>query len=202
MTKKKRRQSVDAKTEPKKVPKKPAEIQKVEKPKLSKKQLEKLLQTERDRVEKIQTKLAYLQAEYDNYVKSMSKREEQLRQQANHSLILNLLPVLDDLERAQLMVPRIEANEPYIEGLNMVVKNLKTAFKSAGVKHIECEGQPFDPLRHEAVVREETNQYPANTVIEELRKGYLLKGAMLRPAMVKIAIPQKKPSKKKKKTQE
>ena len=141
--------------------------------------------------EEYKSKLAYMQAEHENYVKSMKKLESQLRLNANRELIFRLLSILDDLERAQIMVPHIEENEPFIEGLQMVVENLKSAFTDAGVTSILCEGQPFDPLRHEAVVREETTEYPPNTVVEELRRGYLLKGELLRPAMVKVAIAPK-----------
>jgi molecular chaperone GrpE len=156
--------------------------------KITKKQLENALKDAQEHMEKYKTQLTYLQAEYENYVKSMERRETRLRLQANRELILSLLPVLDDLERAQILVPRIKPNEPFIGGLKMVVDNLKNALKDAGVNAIECEGKAFDPLRHEAVVREETSKVPPNTVIEELRKGYLLKGELLRPTMVKIAI--------------
>lgn len=155
---------------------------------ITKKQLEKGLKKAQEQSEKYKTQLAYLQADHENYVKSMKRREETLRLQANRDLILSLLPVLDDLERAQIMVPQIESNKPFTDGLQMVVENLKTALMNAGVKPIISEGQSFDPLRHEAVVREESTKVPPNTVIEELRKGYLLKGVLLRPSMVKIAI--------------
>ena len=163
--------------------------------KLTKKQLETALKNATEQMEKYKNQLVYMQADHENYVKSMQRRETQLRLQANRELILTLLPILDDLERAQIMVPRIEPNEPFIGGLNMVMDNLKNALKNAGVKAIECEGKPFDPLRHEAVVREETADIPPNTVIEELRKGYLLKGELLRPTMVKIAINPTSPNK-------
>ncbi len=163
------------------------------KPKITKKQLEKALGEAQVEVEKYKTQLAYAQADHDNYVKSMEKHKTQLRLQANRDLILSLLPILDDLERAQIMIPQIEMNAPFIEGLSMLVDNLKATLQNAGVKPISCEGQAFDPLRHEAVVREETSEVPPNTVIEELRKGYLLKGSLLRPSMVKIAIAPKPP---------
>ncbi len=156
--------------------------------KLTKKQLLQALEEAQTKVAKYKTQLAYVQAEHENYVKSMERREVNLRLQANRDLILTLLPILDDLERSQLMVPRIEANDPFIEGLSMLVDNLKSALAQAGVTPIECTGESFDPLRHEAVVREESTKVPPNTVVEELRKGYLLKGSLLRPSMVKIAI--------------
>ncbi len=157
-------------------------------PKLSKKKLEKALEKAQNQADKFKTQLAYVQAEYENYVKSMERREANIRLQANRNLILSLLPILDDLEQAQIMVPQIKANEPFIDGLNMLVENLKVVLTNAGVKEIDCEGHPFDPLRHEVVIREETTTVPPNIIIEDLRKGYLLKGILLRPTMVKIAV--------------
>ena len=165
--------------------------------KLSKKQLEQSLKDTQEQIEKYKNQLAYLQADHENYVKSLERREANIRLQANRDLILSLLPILDDMERAQLMVPRIEVNEPFINGYSMLVENLKAALNQAGVKHIACEGERFDPLRHEAVVREESSTVPPNTILEELRKGYLLKGALLRPSMVKIAVPPAKAKSKK-----
>ena len=182
--------SEEAKSEEVKDPK---PSKKAAKPKVTKKQLEKALGEAQAEVEKFKTQLAYVQADHENYVKSMEKHKTQLRLQANRDLILSLLPILDDLERAQIMIPQIEMNAPFIEGLRMLVDNLKATLQNSGVKPISCEGQAFDPLRHEAVVREETTEIPPNTVIEELRKGYLLKGALLRPSMVKIAITPKPP---------
>lgn len=164
--------------------------------KRTKKQLEKALQEAIMQSEKFKGQLAYLQANHENYVKTMGRQEEHLKLQANRDLILNLLPVLDDLERAQLLVPQIKANEPFINGLQMVVENLKTLLMNAGLKPIDSEGKPFDPLRHEAVIREETSKFPPRTVMEELRKGYLLKGALLRPSMVKIAVAPTSPQEK------
>ncbi|MFX1300823.1 MAG: nucleotide exchange factor GrpE [Promethearchaeota archaeon] len=163
------------------------------KPKVTKKHLEKALSEAQAEAKKYKTQLAYVQANHENYVKSMDKHNTQLRLQANRDLILSLLPILDDLERAEIMVPQIEMNAPFVDGLKMLIDNLKATLQNAGVKPISCEGQAFDPLRHEAVVREETSEVPPNTVIEELRKGYLLKGVLLRPSMVKIAIAPKSP---------
>jgi molecular chaperone GrpE len=152
-------------------------------------ELEAALQTERQRVQDLQTKLAYLQAEFQNSMKTLERRQSQFIEQANRDLVLHLLPVLDDLERARIMVPLIKENQPFIEGLAMVLEGFRSALESAGVKPIDCQGQAFDPLRHEAVAREETTQYAPNTIVEELQKGYLLKGNLLRPSLVRIAVP-------------
>jgi len=153
------------------------------------KELEAQLEKERQRADDYRVRLAYLQAEHENYIKSVERQKALMVQQANRDLVLKLLPVLDDLERALAMLPVIEVNEPSIEGLNMVVENFRSALRSVGVEPIECEGRPFDPLRHEVIARIETGEHPPNTVIEELRRGYTLHGALLRPSLVKIAIP-------------
>ena len=152
---------------------------------------EELLEMERKRVEELQTKLAYQQAEHSNALKVMDRRRAQFIEHANRELLLKLLPVLDDLELSFLMVPLIEINKSYIEGLKMVLEGFKVTLRAAGVIPIKCEGQTFDPLRHEIISREETTEHPPNTIIEELRKGYLLKGKLLRTSLVKIAIPPK-----------
>jgi molecular chaperone GrpE len=152
--------------------------------------LETALQVEQQHVQDLETKLAYLQAEFSNSMKTLVRRQNQFVEQANRELVLRLLPVLDDLERARIMAPLIKENEPFIEGLAMVLEGFRSALESAGVKPIDCQGQTFDPLRHEAVARQETTQYAPNTVMEELQKGYLLKGTLLRPSLVRIAVPQ------------
>ena len=73
----------------------------------------------------------------------------------------------------------------------MVLEGFKATLRAEGVTPIKCEGQPFDPLRHEIISREETTEHPPNNIIEELRKGYLLKGKLLPTSLVKIAIPPK-----------
>lgn len=151
-------------------------------------ELEAALQAEQQHVQDLQSKMAYLQAEFQNSVKALERRQSQFIEQANRELILRLLPVLDDVERARIMVPAIKENQLFTEGLSMVLEGFRAALESAGVKRIECEGQAFDPLRHEAVAREETTQYAPNTVIEELQKGYLLRGSLLRPSLVRIAV--------------
>lgn len=170
---------------------------------MTRKELVAALEAEQKRVEDFRTQLAYLQAEYENSIKAGERREATLVQQANRDLVLQLLPVLDDLERARIMVPMIDVNEPFVEGLTMVIKAFKAALQAAGIKPIECQGQKFDPLRHEVISREENDKYPPNTVIEELRRGYLLKGALLRPSLVKIAVSpaekEEKPTKRRRK---
>ncbi len=162
-------------------PQKPADM--------SKEELMIALEGEQKRLDDFRSRLAYLQAEYENSLKAAERREARLIQQSNRDLVLQLLPVLDDLERARVMVPVIEVNKPFIEGLNMVIKAFQDVLQAVGVKSIECQGRTFDPLRHEAISHEETSEYPPNMVIEELRRGYLLKGDLLRPSLVKVALP-------------
>jgi molecular chaperone GrpE len=79
-----------------------------------------------------------------------------------------------------------------IEGLNLTLNEILRVFEKFNVKPIEAQGQTFDPAYHEAVMREETDDYPENTVISEFQKGYLIHDRLLRPAMVVVAVPKTK----------
>ncbi|MFX1475701.1 MAG: nucleotide exchange factor GrpE [Promethearchaeota archaeon] len=162
-----------------------------EEPKPQPPSIEELLEIERKRVEELETKLAYQKAEHVNALKAMERRRAEVIEQANRDLLLQLLPVLDDLELAFLMVPVTDVNQQLIEGLKMVIAGFKATLKAAGVTPIECEGKSFDPLRHEVISQEATTEHSPNKILEELRKGYLLKGKLLRTSLVKIAVAPK-----------
>jgi molecular chaperone GrpE len=105
---------------------------------------------------------------------------------ASSLLIGKLLSVLDDFDRALDNVPS-DAHDPWVEGVRLTERKLRTVLESEGVTPIEAIGQPFDPNVHEAVVHEETTEAPDNTVIGELQRGYRLHDRVLRPALVKVA---------------
>jgi len=101
-------------------------------------------------------------------------------------LISKLLSVLDDFDRALASVPE-DAHEGWVDGIRLVERKLRTVLDSEGVTPIEAVGQPFDPNLHEAVVHEETSDYPDNLVIDEVQRGYRLGERVLRPALVRVA---------------
>lgn len=105
---------------------------------------------------------------------------------ANAVLLTRLLAVLDDFDRALDHVPP-DTHEAWVEGVRLVERKLRGLLEAEGVTPIEAVGRPFDPNLHEAVVHEETTEYPDNTVIDEAQRGYLLRDRVLRPALVKVA---------------
>jgi len=105
---------------------------------------------------------------------------------ASSILIGKLLSVLDDFDRALDNVPA-DAHDPWVEGVQLVERKLRSVLEGEGVTPIEAIGHPFDPNVHEAVVHEETADAPDNQVIGELQRGYRLHDRVLRPALVKVA---------------
>ena len=130
-------------------------------------------------------RLLRLQAEYDNFKKRSQKEKEAERKYKSQDLINELLPALDNFERA-LQVEVTEANASLFDGITMVYRQFQDALKSQGVEVIETEGKAFDPTLQHAVMQIEDEEIESNTVVEELQKGYLLKDRVIRPAMVKV----------------
>jgi molecular chaperone GrpE len=125
-------------------------------------------------------------ADFSNYRRRMEEDRAATGQFANAILLARLLSVLDDFDRALDHVPP-DAHEAWVEGIRLVERKLRGLLESEGVTPIEAVGQPFNPNLHEAVVHEDTTEYPDNTVIDEVQRGYLLHERVLRPALVRVA---------------
>jgi molecular chaperone GrpE len=116
---------------------------------------------------------------------------EEFRKYANQSLLKEMLSVVDNLELAiNSSNDRKKADKTLIEGLNLTLNEILRVFEKFNVTPIEAQGKTFDPTYHEAVMREETDDYPENSVISEFQKGYLIHDRLLRPAMVVVAGPK------------
>jgi molecular chaperone GrpE len=153
--------------------------------------LKKLLdeQTEQTNIAKAQ--YARLAADFDNFRKRTSKEKESLEQFAKKDIITDLLPVIDNFERARTQLkPETEGEKAIHGSYQGVYKNLVDALKRMGVSAMRPEGEQFDPNFHEAMLREATNEHPEGTVLEQLVRGYLLGDLVIRHAMVKVAVPQ------------
>ncbi|MBI2163281.1 MAG: nucleotide exchange factor GrpE [candidate division NC10 bacterium] len=137
--------------------------------------------------ERLQGRLLRLHAEFENYKKRMVREKAEFLKFAHEGLILEFLPILDNLERA-LASARAEAGStPLLEGLEMIARLFRSVLEKAGVRPMEALGQPFDPGYHQAVAQVESSDQDANLVVEEIQKGYLIEGRVLRPAMVKVS---------------
>ncbi len=135
--------------------------------------------------------LERLQADFDNYKKRQEKKQKEFIEFANERLINNILTVLDNLERALDSTKNEEKAKAIREGINNTLKEFRNILDKEGVKPMQSIGHRFDPYKHEAVMRAETDKYSEDTVAEEFRKGYYIKSKVLRPAMVKVAVSTK-----------
>ena len=130
-------------------------------------------------------------AEFDNYRKRMEREKSESSAYAKGAVLLELLPIVDACERALGSFADAEEGESlnrYREGVELLYKQLRDALARSGVTPIDALGEPFDPNLHEALIREETTEHPENSVMQVLRRGYLFKDRLLRPAQVKVAV--------------
>lgn len=125
------------------------------------------------------------QAEFDNFRRRSRKEKDDMRQVAAAETLEKLLPVIDNFSRA-LSSPA-SSLEGFVEGVKMIHSHFLSLLRDAGLEAIQAKGQPFDPNFHEAVAVDDSGEHPDNTVVETLQDGYMLKGKLLRPAMVKVA---------------
>lgn len=143
------------------------------------------LEQERAKAEDYFNRLARMQADFDNYRRRVAREREELVKYAGEQIITALLPVLDNLERALAL--RHDDVEKVYEGIEMISRQIRDVLISEGLEALPAVGGQFNPEIHEAVMREEGGGHLENTVIEELRKGYSLRGKTIRAAMVKVA---------------
>ncbi|OLP16377.1 nucleotide exchange factor GrpE [Leptolyngbya sp. 'hensonii'] len=150
--------------------------------------LEQTIQSLKALVEERTTQYMRIAADFDNFRKRTQKEKEDQEVQIKCSTISELLPVVDNFERARAhLKPQTEQEMNIHKSYQGVYKQLVECLKRVGVSPMRSEGKEFDPAYHEAVMRESTDQYPEGTVIEELVRGYLLGERVLRHAMVKVA---------------
>ncbi len=130
-------------------------------------------------------------AELENFKKRTTREKDEAIRFANEYLIKDLLPVLDNLERAVAHAKGGGNGQPLVEGVEMVLRGFFDVLTRHGVVQIAALGRPFDPGKHEAMAQVENGDCPANTVVEEHHKGYLFQEKLLRPALVSVAIAPK-----------
>jgi molecular chaperone GrpE len=126
-------------------------------------------------------------AELSNARKRMQREMDEHRAGAATRILEKLLPVVDDVDRAFIVVPPDQENAEWVNGFRMIQRKLQGLLESEGVTSIPAEGQPFDPAIHYAVTHEEADGFEDGQIIAELARGYLLNDKVLRPAMVRVA---------------
>jgi molecular chaperone GrpE len=150
-----------------------------------------LKRVETERAE-LQDRLMRRQAEFDNYRKRVDRERGETFNRMLGDVARKLLPVLDNLRRALDAEASMKANESeefrhFLDGVELIYKQLNDVLEGLGVEPVPAVGQPFDPHVHEAVVTEQTEEFEPDTVIQELVRGYRLGDKLLRPAVVKVA---------------
>lgn len=149
--------------------------------------LKEALEREKERADEYLNRLKYLQADFENYQKRVGREREELVKRASEELILKLLSVVDDLERAVEASRSSSDKEVLASGVEMVLKQFQATLAEEGLSQIEAVGKPLDPELHEVVTTVETDQCPENIIVRVLRKGYSLNGRVIRPSMVEVA---------------
>jgi len=142
------------------------------------------LEAERD---DLNQRLMRLQADFENFKRRTREEKARDRQFRALELITNILPVLDNFERALGTATEHEESKALQQGLEMVYRQLTEALIQEGVTKIEAVGQPFDPNKHQAVMQVESDEHESNMVVEVLQAGYELNGRVIRPSMVKVS---------------
>jgi len=148
--------------------------------------IEKLEEMEKERDDN-QDLYLRAKAEMENVKKRFQKEKQDLLKYANESLLKQLLPVADNLEKAIGHSQEQNSLKTLLEGVDLTLKGLMDTLNKAGVEPLEAVGEPFDPNFHEAMSEAESEEAPPGTVIQEFQKGYTLNNRLLRPAMVVIS---------------
>ncbi len=158
-----------------------------------KKPLGKKKDKNQEKIEKLEEKLADLEdkrmrqlAEFENFRKRSEKEKSQMFEIGAKTVVEKMLPVIDNFERGLLGVPEEEKDAPFVQGVELVYKQLLTAFDELGVKPIEAVGAEFDPNLHNAVMMVDDDTLESGMVAEEMQKGYLYKESVVRHSMVKV----------------
>lgn len=137
-------------------------------------------------IEELKRKLLYAQAEFVNFRRRKEDEQREQTKYANSELIKNLLPVVDNLERALKSVEQSKNFEALLAGVSGTMRQMQACLQKAGLVEIEALGKEFDPQYHEAIGVTEESDLPSNHVAEELQRGYTLHERVIRPSLVKV----------------
>jgi molecular chaperone GrpE len=151
------------------------------------KECESLLNQRDKELSELHDRLLRNQAEFENYKKRMAREKAGMLKFGNESLMRELLPVIDNLDLFLAHASTARTIKGMAEGIEIVRKELVRKLETFGLKSITAQGEKFDPDKHEAVSQVETSEYPEDTVVSELQRGYAIHERLLRPAKVIVA---------------
>jgi molecular chaperone GrpE len=138
------------------------------------------------KLDETENKMLRAQADFDNFKRRSRLDQEAAQKYRAQSLVSEIIPALDNFERALQIEADNDQTKSLLQGMNMVYNQLVQALQNEGVEPFNSVGEQFDPHLHQAVMQVEDENYESNTVVEELQKGYKLKDRIIRPAMVKV----------------
>ena len=150
-------------------------------------ELKQALAAKTEEIKALQDKYLRLAAEFDNYKRLSQREQRDYARFANESLLKELLPIIDNLERAVRASKENQGRDGLIQGVELILKQFMETLAKLGVRPIPSVGMAFDPSRHQAVARVESNNVPPDSVVEECQRGYYLQDRVLRAAMVTVA---------------
>jgi len=139
------------------------------------------------KLEETEQKVLRVQADYDNFRRRTLKEKEELAKYASAKLVENILPSVDNFERAIQASSLNKDFDALSKGVDMIFRQLMTTMENEGLAVIKAVGEPFNPEYHQAIMQVESDEYEEGIVVEEIQKGYLLKDKVIRPAMVKVS---------------
>ena len=140
-----------------------------------------------EKIEELTDKLTRQMAEFDNFRKRSEKEKSQMYEIGAKDIIEKILPVIDNFERGLAAVPEESKEDPFVEGMEKIYKQIMTTLEGVGVKPIEAVGQEFNPDFHNAVMHVEDEEAGENIITEEFQKGYMYHDSVVRHSMVKVA---------------
>lgn len=151
-------------------------------------ELKEMLEKKTEEIEEMNSKYLRLSADFQNYKRRVEKEKNELYSYANEKLILELLPAVDNLERAvRSTAEEGNKDEAVTKGIEMILQQFLDTLKNNGLEEIKALGEDFDPNCHHAVMQEASESGETNKVLEVYQKGYTLNGKVIRPSMVKVS---------------
>ena len=139
-----------------------------------------------EKIEELSDQVKRQMAEFDNFRKRSEKEKSQMFDMGAKSIVEKILPVIDNFERGLAAVPEEEKDNPFVDGMDKVYKQMLKELEEAGVKPIEAVGTEFDPEFHNAVMQVENEEYESGIVAQELQKGYIYRDIVVRHSMVAV----------------
>lgn len=140
----------------------------------------------KEQIEQLEDRVKRQMAEFENFRKRTEREKQTMFETGAKSVIEKILPIVDNFERGLATVPEENSEDPFVDGMNRIYKQLLTELDNIGVKPIEAVGQEFDPNLHNAVMQVASEEYESGVVVQELQKGYTYRDTVVRHSMVSV----------------